>query len=107
MHHVYNVMCVRYLTVCPPAAEVTCDEEEETATFRFKTALAAGTATLVIEYEGTLNDKMKGFYRTKYCLPSAPDKELYAAVTQFEVCPVFNHSSNDNRIIVAWLYNLW
>ena len=68
-------------------AEVTCDEEEETATFRFKTALAAGTATLVVEYVGSLNDKMKGFYRTKYYLPSAPDKELYAAVTQFEVCP--------------------
>ena len=65
---------------------MTFDEEEETVTFRFKTALTPGSATLFVEYVGSLNDKMRGFYRSKYCLPSDPDKELYAAVTQFEVC---------------------
>ena len=36
-----------------------------------------------MDFEGELNDKMKGFYRSKYF--SHPDlQERYAAVTQFE-----------------------
>ena len=40
-----------------------------------------GDAVLQIEFLGRLNDKMKGFYRSKYCTPAG--KERYAAVTQF------------------------
>ena len=69
-----------------PVAKVSYNEEEETATLQFEAALTPGNAVISMEYVGTLNDKMKGFYRSKYHLPSAPDKELYAAVTQFEVC---------------------
>jgi len=35
-----------------------------------------------MSFVGELNDKMKGFYRSKY---SVNGEERYAAVTQFEV----------------------
>ncbi|XP_070499206.1 puromycin-sensitive aminopeptidase [Chironomus tepperi] len=45
--------------------------------------LSPGTYSLEMDFEGELNDKMKGFYRSKYF--SHPDlEERYAAVTQFE-----------------------
>lgn len=34
-------------------------------------------------FTGVLNDKMRGFYRSKYQSPDGEDR--YAAVTQFEV----------------------
>ncbi|KAG2460657.1 PSA aminopeptidase, partial [Polypterus senegalus] len=43
---------------------------------------AEGSGTLKIDYVGELNDKMKGFYRSKYTIPSGEIR--YAAVTQFE-----------------------
>ena len=70
---------------------MTYDENREIVTLSFKVALTPGQATLAIEYTGSLNDKMKGFYRSKYYLPSAPDKECYAAVTQFEVSFICRH----------------
>jgi len=36
-----------------------------------------------MSFVGELNDKMKGFYRSKY---SSGGEERYGAVTQFEVC---------------------
>lgn len=39
--------------------------------------------TLKIDFVGELNDKMKGFYRSKYTTPSGDSR--FAAVTQFEV----------------------
>lgn len=39
--------------------------------------------TLKIDFVGELNDKMKGFYRSKYITPSGDTR--FAAVTQFEV----------------------
>ena len=65
-------------------ARVSYDEAEETVALSFEAALPPGRTTLVIEYEGVLNDKMRGFYRTKYNLESS-GTECYAAVTQFEV----------------------
>lgn len=41
-----------------------------------------GSGTLSLKFTGELNDKMKGFYRSKYTLDG---EDLYAAVTQFEV----------------------
>lgn len=38
---------------------------------------------LKIDFVGELNDKMKGFYRSKYTTPTGEIR--YAAVTQFEV----------------------
>ena len=41
----------------------------------------SGTIRLKIDYQGLINDKMAGFYRSKY---SYQDKTSYMAVTQFE-----------------------
>ena len=38
---------------------------------------------LRLKFTGQLNDKMKGFYRSKYTTPDG--QERFAAVTQFEV----------------------
>ncbi|KYN13786.1 PREDICTED: puromycin-sensitive aminopeptidase [Trachymyrmex cornetzi] len=56
---------------------------EETATLVFPEALPSGkSGYLNIEFVGEINNKMKGFYRSKY---SGEDGTVeYAAVTQFE-----------------------
>ena len=43
-----------------------------------------GKSVLRLKFTGQLNDKMKGFYRSKYTTPDG--QERFAAVTQFEVC---------------------
>uniref|UniRef100_A0A2M4A3V7 Puromycin-sensitive aminopeptidase n=1 Tax=Anopheles triannulatus TaxID=58253 RepID=A0A2M4A3V7_9DIPT len=62
--------------------EVQFDADQETASFLFATEIPAGTAALAVEFTGELNDKMKGFYRSKYF--TASGEERYAGVTQFE-----------------------
>ena len=57
-------------------------EKDEVATIFFNENLKIGTAILFIKYTGFLNEKLKGFYRSKYTSPSGELK--YAAVTQFE-----------------------
>ena len=42
-----------------------------------------GSGSLKLTFIGELNDKMKGFYRSKYKTPDGDD--CFAAVTQFEV----------------------
>ena len=49
------------------------------------TCLQVGKGVLGITFTGELNDKMKGFYRSKYSTPEG--EERHAAVTQFEVGP--------------------
>ncbi|ELK01597.1 Puromycin-sensitive aminopeptidase, partial [Pteropus alecto] len=56
--------------------------EDEKVTLSFPSTLQPGTGTLKIDFVGELNDKMKGFYRSKYTTPSGEVR--YAAVTQFE-----------------------
>jgi puromycin-sensitive aminopeptidase len=55
--------------------------ELEVAHFLFAKSLPACDAVLEMDFTGELNDKMKGFYRSKYVNGS---EERYAAVTQFE-----------------------
>ena len=63
---------------------VALNEESEVATLSFgEELLKVGSAKLFIEYTGELNDKLKGFYRSKYIHPSGEVR--YAATTQFEV----------------------
>lgn len=57
-------------------------EKSEVATINFKETLEPGIAILIIKFTGILNEKLKGFYRSVYQLPSGEQK--YAAVTQFE-----------------------
>ena len=42
-----------------------------------------GEGQLSMSFVGQLNDKLKGFYRSKYLSPEG--EERYGAVTQFEV----------------------
>ncbi|XP_061626215.1 puromycin-sensitive aminopeptidase [Phyllopteryx taeniolatus] len=56
--------------------------EDEKVTLSFPCALKKGSGVLKIKFAGELNDKMKGFYRSKYT--STTGETCYAAVTQFE-----------------------
>ncbi len=64
--------------------KVDLNEAAEIATISFVEPLKVGTGKLHIKYTGSLNDKLKGFYRSKYT--NKAGEEAYAAVTQFEVC---------------------
>ncbi|XP_075978540.1 puromycin-sensitive aminopeptidase [Anticarsia gemmatalis] len=63
-------------------SEVRLSTADETATIIFDKPLNEGEATLHCEFNGEINDKMKGLYRSKYLTPGG--EERYAAVTQFE-----------------------
>lgn len=63
-------------------SDVVYSKEQETATLQFLNELPLGSGSLELEFSGELNDKMKGFYRSKYFAPSG--EERYAGVTQFE-----------------------
>ena len=56
------------------------DTDKEEVTIYLPTAMA-GSITLAIDYQGQINDKMAGFYRSRYVHQEA---EHYIAVTQFE-----------------------
>jgi puromycin-sensitive aminopeptidase len=59
------------------------DKSDETVTVTFARALPSDAATtLTFTYTGELNDKMAGFYRSKYTVEGG--KEAYMATTQFE-----------------------
>jgi puromycin-sensitive aminopeptidase len=62
--------------------EVSYSEADETVTFAFPEELQVGAGKLSVKFSGQLNDKMKGFYRSKYFSPSG--EERHGAVTQFE-----------------------
>ncbi|MES3031675.1 MAG: M1 family metallopeptidase [Patescibacteria group bacterium] len=62
-------------------AKISYDEKSETATFTFPKIIPAGKVKLIIVFKGILNDKMRGFYRSKYTVDG---KERHMATTQFE-----------------------
>lgn len=62
--------------------QIDYDEKRETAAFVFDEVLPVGSATLRLAFTGILNDKLKGFYRSKYL--NARKEETYMGVTQFE-----------------------
>ena len=66
------------------SSSITYDKDDETVTLTFAQPLPVGqTAHLALDFTGELNNKMKGFYRSKYT--GLDGKEQYCAVTQFEV----------------------
>ena len=72
-----------YLTMISyEAADTTYDEHRETSTFTFEAELPKGKAVLSINYDGILNDKMHGFYRSSY--KDGEGNTKYMGVTQFE-----------------------
>lgn len=56
--------------------------EEEKAILVFGEDIPVGKSDLRLDFTGELNDKMKGFYRSKYATPDG--EERFCAVTQFE-----------------------
>jgi hypothetical protein len=58
--------------------------ENQVATFKFGHTLPTGPAVLEIEFDGEINDRMNGFYRSQYKNKEGDTK--YMAVTQFEAC---------------------
>jgi puromycin-sensitive aminopeptidase len=61
---------------------VTFDDELEQATFHSPTPLTPGPSTVTCRFSGTLNDKLRGFYRSTYT-DDAGDLHTIAT-TQFE-----------------------
>jgi puromycin-sensitive aminopeptidase len=61
---------------------VTFDDELEQVVFRSPSSLPTGPCTITCRFSGTLNDKLRGFYRSTY---TGPDGEAQTiATTQFE-----------------------
>ncbi|MBI2040219.1 M1 family metallopeptidase [Candidatus Microgenomates bacterium] len=63
------------------AGKISYNPKRETVTFTFPKSLEKGRGELKLKFKGILNDKMRGFYRSKYVLDGV-DKHL--ATTQFE-----------------------
>ncbi|VEN47672.1 unnamed protein product [Callosobruchus maculatus] len=63
-------------------SKVQMSSECETATIKFASSVAPGPYELNIDFQGEINDKMKGLYRSKYT--NEKGEEAFAAVTQFE-----------------------
>jgi len=64
------------------ATESVIDEDAETATFTFSRPIPRGSAALNLRFAGTLNDQLRGFYRSQYV--DADGQPRYLATTQFE-----------------------
>ena len=62
--------------------QVSYDQENEFATFTFGGDVVAGRHKLSFSFEGEINDKMHGFYRSMY--KDADGKEHFIASTQME-----------------------
>jgi aminopeptidase N len=63
-------------------AAVTLDEAAERCRLAVAAPLATGTGRLRLAFRGTLNDKLRGFYRSVYKDPSGVPRTM--AATQFE-----------------------
>ena len=63
------------------ACKISYDSKSETATFTFPKLLPKGKGELKLQFKGILNDKMRGFYRSKYHLAG---EEKHLATSQFE-----------------------
>ncbi len=65
-----------------PMTGFQLDESTERLTIELTAPLAAGPATLTIEYTGVLNDKLRGFYRSTFT--DADGAEHVIATTQLQ-----------------------
>lgn len=72
---------------------VSFNKKDETCTLSLQNEIVEGTTVeLRAEYIGQLNDKMKGFYRSKY---KKGDEEVFGGITQFE-------STDARRAFPCW-----
>jgi puromycin-sensitive aminopeptidase len=65
-----------------PAQTIETDAEAETVTLTFGAPLVAGSMQLFLRFNGILNDKLRGLYRSEYTLPDGAKRIM--ATTQFE-----------------------
>jgi len=63
------------------AGKISYDKKAETATFTFPKNIQKGKGQLKLIFRGILNDKMRGFYRSRYEIDG---KLRHLATTQFE-----------------------
>ena len=63
-------------------ADVALDEAAERCRLTFARPVTPGTRRLTLGFRGTLNDKLRGFYRSVYKDPSGVSRTM--AATQFE-----------------------
>lgn len=62
-------------------SKISYNDRAETVTFKFKNPLPTGKSKIKISFAGILNDKMRGFYRSRY---KHDGQEYHMGVTQFE-----------------------
>jgi len=62
-------------------AVVEINKEDEKLSLKLEKKVRVGSAVVKYSFTGTLNDKMRGFYRSKYTIEG---QDRFAAVTQFE-----------------------
>ncbi|CAG9771129.1 unnamed protein product [Ceutorhynchus assimilis] len=62
--------------------DIQVSHSDETVTFKFDTHIAPGSYSLDIVFNGEINEKMKGLYRSKYV--NEKGENSYTVVTQFE-----------------------
>ena len=62
-------------------AKIFYNVKAETVTLSFPKLIPKSTSKLILVFKGILNDKMRGFYRSKY---TEGGKERHLATTQFE-----------------------
>lgn len=63
------------------AGKVVYKEKNEEVDLMFDSSIKIGKANLKLEFTGILNDKMRGFYRSRY---AHAGREYHMGVTQFE-----------------------
>lgn len=75
----FECSCCLIISLCAPKYIITVCTE----CIHSQVCIQTGNAVLKVVFTGVLNDKMKGFYRSKY--KGADGQERFGAVTQFEV----------------------
>ncbi|XP_013782586.1 puromycin-sensitive aminopeptidase-like [Limulus polyphemus] len=63
------------------ATNIKVSQDDERVILTFDQPLTVGKGELYLEFSGVLNEKMKGFYRSKYTTPEGEIR--HAALTQF------------------------
>src|SRR5256712_8055566 len=76
-----------------PAAKIELLKPAERLRLTFAKSIPKGTATLHLVFDGTLNDELAGFYRSRYTMENGA--EGYMAATQFE-------STDARRAFPCW-----
>ena len=75
------------------AQQISLDQQTETLILDFERPLPAGQATVELQFTGILNDRLQGFYRSRYTAPDGGERLL--ATTQFE-------STDARRAFPCW-----